>query len=268
MQKNKRQRQQLVLFTCLFFSSGPTAWAFERPVKLDLQNPPQVFDPQLRDHVIAIRKRIQSVWVPSSRISNVVKIRFVVEHGGQLEHVQVERSSGDKLMDQRALEAIYESTPFPPWHGQSLDIEADFNASNLSVQQLEENRARIQSILARREQAKAAQRQQQKRYIGPPEPVDTIADNSQDAFHTRETTPENDEQQSNTSVLNEGETPRHAEEKWKRPLSYIQYKNITSDQQQDYLRWLDYFISLPAEQKFPFLKPNSTANHKPVRKRI
>ena len=130
---------------------------------------------------------------------------------------------------------------------------------------MEENQRRLNDLHARREHAKAMQRQQNHQLAEASDINSQPYPNSRSTYHQSETRLADAPQEDDAGDLPDNQAQTPTEEKWKRPLSYIQYKHITSDQQQDYMRWLDHFMTLPIEQQFPFLKKTATASHKPAR---
>jgi periplasmic protein TonB len=63
----------------------------------------------------SIRKALERSKVnPRSRISGTVLVKFTVGPTGQLLSRAVEKSSGSKLLDDAAMDAVERSAPFPP----------------------------------------------------------------------------------------------------------------------------------------------------------
>lgn len=58
---------------------------------------------------------------PKTRLSGTVVVRFSVDATGQLKSREVAESSGSKVLDEAAIQAIDKSAPFPPFPEQKRD---------------------------------------------------------------------------------------------------------------------------------------------------
>jgi protein TonB len=78
-----------------------------------------------------VRKALERTKVnPRSRLSGTVLVRFTVSPAGQLLSHQVEKSSGSKLLDDAAMNAVERAAPFPPMPeelaGEPMEIKVPY----------------------------------------------------------------------------------------------------------------------------------------------
>jgi len=130
------------------------------PVSLDVENPPDdnmTFT--MKPYMTGVRLRIQQSWRPKFLSPNYkTKIKFEIDHQGQVSNPHVADDSGNDAFDKSAIDAILEAGPFPPIPVQQLVITASFNNRYLSSVELEQNRNRYRYL---RQQYRAHQQQQQ-----------------------------------------------------------------------------------------------------------
>ncbi|GEM_PF-4250815 len=260
----------LLAITILLSSTQNTlALGRRNAVNLDLTNPPKLYDINLRDYVIKARKRIQGLWVPTQRAMPQVKVLFLIERDGQLEDIRISQTSGDKEFDRQAMNAIFESAPFPPWPHQHLLIEANFDNHYQSAEEYADNKARVQQIAERREQRRQNTNSGYSQSAASNYRNEQVQPDAQFATAPGEKTWTASDNRviPLEEVVVEPTEPAQSGRSWSKPISYNQFKNITQDQQIDYLSWFKQWMTLPVEQRFAFLKVGPMTPHKQTKKR-
>ncbi len=92
--------------------------------------------PDLSLYTSEVKQKIKSVWTapPNGQGLAVVKVIFNVDSAGNLSDLQIEDSSGSKLIDQKALQAVKNAAPFKPLpYGapKNIYIELAFDADKI-----------------------------------------------------------------------------------------------------------------------------------------
>jgi len=99
----------------------PTAVSTPHPVDIrqDEPIPLDTPDPKYQDYFNEIRQRIRKTWIypytASSRgIEGDVEIDFRIAKTGDLKSIEQRRSSGVEILDEYAMHAVQQASPFPP----------------------------------------------------------------------------------------------------------------------------------------------------------
>ena len=84
-----------------------------KPIPLDTQ------EPKYRDYFNKIREKIKANWIypyeaGSRGIEGDLNIEFAIAKDGHLQYVKLIRSSGVRILDAAALNAVKIAEPFPP----------------------------------------------------------------------------------------------------------------------------------------------------------
>ena len=90
---------------------------------------------EFQSYYIHLKRKIEGVWeypylARESGLQGRLLMRFVISRDGSLAEARILRSSGSPLLDQEALRAVHDASPFPPlparMHTEHLVINATF----------------------------------------------------------------------------------------------------------------------------------------------
>lgn len=105
----------------------PTTTGKGDPVVATRENP----EPDFREYMMQLQRRIRTAWTPPRQPNSKSTIAvFTIAANGELLSLKLQRSSGDSLMDQAALQSIRNSAPFkhlPPYSPDSIDVQFTFD---------------------------------------------------------------------------------------------------------------------------------------------
>lgn len=140
----------LLIVVGLFGAASPSgAYLLDRKVPLSLNVVNDIdrsADKNTKTYMIALRKRIESLWVPKPLQPKMqAKVLFRLTADGNLQDIRVKRSSGMPVFDARAMNAIKQNAPYPPL-GQALEIEAEFNSKYLDDETVRANARRYLAL--------------------------------------------------------------------------------------------------------------------------
>lgn len=69
--------------------------------------------PEMKDYIISVEKKIKNNWeLPVTNNGGIAKVQFKISREGKLLACEIKQSSGDKLNDESALNAIKKTEPF------------------------------------------------------------------------------------------------------------------------------------------------------------
>ena len=90
---------------------------------------------EFQSYYINLKRKIELVWeypylARESGLEGRLRMRFVINRDGSLAEARILRSSGSPLLDQEALRAVHDASPFPPlpprMHTERLVVNATF----------------------------------------------------------------------------------------------------------------------------------------------
>ena len=94
---------------------------------------------QRNEYLSLIWARVKGNWtlppalMPKENVETIIAVR--ISRSGALEHIEFEKSSGNRYFDDSALNAVKKSTPFPPLpsyiFGKQMEIGIRFHSSEL-----------------------------------------------------------------------------------------------------------------------------------------
>ena len=93
-------------------AKAPTAPPSEAPAATE--GAPGAFDPLLSPWVARVRTFVRANWSGASVCKGEVQFDVDVDGGGQLTHIALAQSSGDRYCDDTAERALRKSNPLPP----------------------------------------------------------------------------------------------------------------------------------------------------------
>lgn len=95
--------------------------------KSNIENP-EIFNAYMRD----MQRRIKLNWdPPKQEVSKSVTLLYTINKDGSLKKYKVLKSSGDKYLDNAAIKALKDTSPFRPlpkeFEGESVDVQFTFD---------------------------------------------------------------------------------------------------------------------------------------------
>jgi|GEM_PF-6560093 len=250
----------LVLLHLGIYSIAANAFGNKSSVTLDLQNPDRAIDSILEPYMIAMRKRLQRLWLPNE-ITQELKTRvyFEVGQNGSIGTATVVKTSGDRGFDDTVLMAIHESAPYPRVPLRIMKVEAVFDSKFLTPLELAQKRAKRASKeqFLRQELNTApdtyvaqgeANRYENDGYSGGREVGYNNSPRSQSLpakLHAES------EQQSDNVV--ESATVPVVENQWQRPITAANFRQLDVDQINAYKQWFQSWLRTPSSELFAFL---------------
>ncbi len=249
----------------------PTASAFgsKTAITLDLQNPNRALDSVLEPYMISLRRKVQRLWTPTSLSPAMkVKVYFEIAANGSIGSATVIQSSGNKVFDETALDAIYEGTPFPKIPMARLNIVAAFDSKYLSPTELAQNIRRRSSHDKKDEPVvEHAQLTTNNRYEDQSHPIsdqqEFTAAESERHYSSSDHRAESQREHSDYSIRErkpthlESNPPQPEIRQWERPLTKASFSQLSNEEHDEYLKWFQSWLTLPPSQLFSFLNPGS-----------
>lgn len=245
----------------------PTVLAFgsKTAITLDLQNPNRALDSVLEPYMISLRRRIQRLWTPTSLSPALkAKVYFEITANGSIGSANIIQSSGNKVFDETALDAIYEGTPFPKIPMARLNIVAAFENKYLSPTELAQNIGRRATHDKKTEPVEEhTQLIANNQYEHPRHQISDYrefqAANSES--HNSSTDHSARSQREHSDYSSRERKPAHAStnqpqpetRQWERPLTKAGFSQLSSEEHNEYLKWFQSWLALPPSQLFSFL---------------
>lgn len=245
----------------------PTALAFgsKTAITLDLQNPNRALDSVLEAYMINLRRKVQRLWTPTSLSPAMkVKVYFEIAANGSIGSATVIQSSGNKVFDETALDAIYEGTPFPKIPMARLNIVAAFDNRYLSPTELAQNIRRRSTHDKKDEPVEEhAQLITNNRYE---DQSHLISDHqeftaAESESHYSSSDHRAESQREHEDYSSRERKPKHLASnqpqqeirQWERPLTKAGFSQLSSEEHTEYLKWFQSWLALPPSQLFSFL---------------
>lgn len=245
----------------------PTVLAFgsKTAITLDLQNPNRALDSVLEPYMISIRRKIQRLWTPTSLSPALkAKVYFEITANGSIGSANIIQSSGNKVFDETALDAIYEGTPFPKIPMARLNIVAAFDNKYLSPTELAQNIRRRSNHGKKDEpveehaQLIADNQYEDQRHQVSDHQEFKAADSEN---HHSSTDHRAQSQREHSDYSSRERKPTHIASshpqqdirQWERPLTKAGFSQLSSEEHHEYLKWFQSWLALPPSQLFSFL---------------